>query len=67
MVDPRVEKLTKLCVEYSVQVKPKEEVLIERSDLAFPLIHEIYTSPIVLTLQLAEWLRTVRSSEAFQE
>jgi aminopeptidase len=42
MIDQRIEKLAKLCVEYSVQVKPKEEVLIQGSDLAFPLIHEIY-------------------------
>jgi aminopeptidase len=42
MVDSRVEKLARLCVEYSVHVKPKEEVLILGGDLAFPLIHELY-------------------------
>jgi len=42
MVDSRVEKLARLCVKYSVHVKPKEEVLIQGSDLAFPLIHELY-------------------------
>jgi aminopeptidase len=42
MVDPRIEKLAKLCVHYSVDVKPKEKVLIQGSELAFPLIKEIY-------------------------
>jgi len=42
MVDERIEKLAKLCVNYSVEVKPKEKVLIQGSEQAFPLIHEIY-------------------------
>ncbi len=42
MVDPRVEKLAKLCVHYSVELKPKEKVLIQGSELALPLINEIY-------------------------
>jgi len=42
MVDSRIEKLAKLCVHYSVDVKPKEKVLIQGSELAFPLMHEIY-------------------------
>ena len=42
MVDKRIEKLAKLCVHYSVGVKPKELVVIQGSDLAFPLMHEIY-------------------------
>jgi aminopeptidase len=42
MVDPRIEKLAKLCVHYSVAVKPNEKVLIQGADSAFPLIHEIY-------------------------
>jgi len=42
MADPRIEKLAKLCVHYSVDVKPKEKVLIQGSELAFPLMHEIY-------------------------
>ncbi|MBC7130330.1 aminopeptidase [Candidatus Bathyarchaeota archaeon] len=42
MVDPRIEKLAKLCVQYSVEVKPKEKVIINGSELAMPLIHEIY-------------------------
>ena len=43
MVDSRVEKLAKLCVYYSVDVKPKEQVVIrELSELSFPLINEIY-------------------------
>jgi len=42
MVDPRIEKLAKLCVHYSVDVKPKEKVIVQGSELAFPLINEIY-------------------------
>jgi aminopeptidase len=42
MVDPRIEKLAKLCVHYSVDVKPKENVVIQGTALAFPLIHELY-------------------------
>jgi aminopeptidase len=42
LVDERVVKLAKLCIHYSVDVKPKEKVLINGSDLAFPLMHEIY-------------------------
>jgi len=42
MVDPRIEKLAKLCVHYSVRVKTEEKVLIQGSELASPLIKEIY-------------------------
>lgn len=42
MVDKRVEKLAQLCVHYCVDVKPKENVLIQGSELGFPLMHEIY-------------------------
>ncbi len=42
MVDVRLEKLAKLCVHYSVDVKPKEIVVIRGSDRAFPLIQELY-------------------------
>lgn len=42
MVDPRIEKLAKLCVHYSVEVKPEEKVLVQGSESAFPLINEIY-------------------------
>jgi len=42
MVDSRVEKLARLCVSYSVAVKPKENVVIQGSELAFPLINEIF-------------------------
>ena len=42
MVDKRIEKLAKLCVHYSVEVKPKEKVLIVGTELAFPLINEFY-------------------------
>jgi aminopeptidase len=42
MVDKRIQKLAKLFVSYSVNVQPKEKVLIQGSDLAFPLINELY-------------------------
>jgi aminopeptidase len=42
MVDQRIEKLAKLCVEYSVAVKPKEKVVIRGSVQAAPLMTEIY-------------------------
>jgi aminopeptidase len=42
MVDQRIEKLATLCVNYSVDVKPNELVLIQGSEQAFPLINEIF-------------------------
>lgn len=42
MVDSRIKKLAELCVHYSVNLKPKENVMIRGTELAFPLIHEIY-------------------------
>jgi len=47
MVDPRIEKLAKLCVQYCVAVKPKDKVLIEGRDIAHPLINEIYKECIL--------------------
>jgi aminopeptidase len=42
MVDSRIEKLAKLCVHYCVAVKPRENVVIQGSELASPLIKEIF-------------------------
>jgi aminopeptidase len=42
MVDHRIEKLAQLCVHYSVNVKPNEQVIIQGTEQAFPLINEIY-------------------------
>ena len=42
MADKRIEKLAKLCVHYSVGMKPKVPVVIQGSDMPFPLMHEIY-------------------------
>lgn len=42
MVDQRIQKLAHLCVHYSVDVKAHEFVLIQGSELAFPLINELY-------------------------
>jgi aminopeptidase len=42
MTDRRIEKLAKLLVSYSVRVKPKENVIIEGTSEAFPLIKELH-------------------------
>lgn len=42
MVNSRIEKLAKLCVHYSVNVKPKDKVLIQGDPAALPLSREIY-------------------------
>lgn len=42
MVDSRIENLAKLCVQYSIDVKPKEKVLIRGNVVAFPLIKELF-------------------------
>lgn len=42
MVDQRIEKLAQLCVHYSVNVKPNEQVIIQGTSVAYPLINEIY-------------------------
>jgi len=42
MVDKRLEKLAKLCVHFSVDVKPKEMVRIRGSAQGSPLMGEIY-------------------------
>jgi aminopeptidase len=47
MVDHRIEKLAKLCVQYSVAVKPREKVLIVGSVAAAPLINELYKECLI--------------------
>ena len=42
MVDQRIQKLAQLSVYYSVDVQPNEQVLIQGSEQAFPLINELY-------------------------
>ncbi len=42
MVDERIEKLAKLCVNYSVNIKPKETVAIQGTHFALPLMQAIY-------------------------
>jgi aminopeptidase len=42
MADPRIESMARLGVQYSVNVKSGDEVLIQGSDQAFPLIKELY-------------------------
>ncbi len=42
MIDQRVKKLARILVHYSVKAKPGETVLIRSSDLARPLVVEVY-------------------------
>jgi aminopeptidase len=42
MVDSRIESLAKLGVQYSVDVKSGDEVLIQGSELALPLMKELF-------------------------
>ncbi len=42
MADPRLEKLARLSVRYSVAVKPKEIVVIQGTYQAVPLLHQLY-------------------------
>jgi aminopeptidase len=42
MTDHRIEKLANLCVHYSVNIKPKEKVVIQGTAAARPLIHQMY-------------------------
>ncbi len=42
MVDPRLEKLARLSVRYSVAVKPKEIVVIQGTYHAVPMLHQLY-------------------------
>jgi aminopeptidase len=42
MPDPRVASLAKVIVEYSVQVKPGDQVLLRSSPAAAPLVQEVY-------------------------
>ncbi|MEW6047773.1 MAG: aminopeptidase [Bacillota bacterium] len=42
MADPRVSKVAQVLVRYSVSVKPGEPVLIQSSELAAPLVREVY-------------------------
>jgi aminopeptidase len=42
LTDIRTEKLARLCVQYSADVKSNEQVIIEGSHKALPLINELY-------------------------
>lgn len=43
MSDPRIEKLAQVLVQYSVEVQPKDKVLLQGSPNAEPLLKAIYT------------------------
>ena len=42
MVDPRVQKLAHLLVNYSVKVKPGDKVSVRGSAASLPLVTETY-------------------------
>jgi len=42
MIDPRLAKMAEVLVDYSLELKPGDKFLIESTDLATPLIKEIY-------------------------
>jgi aminopeptidase len=43
MQDPRVEKLAEVIVDYSTGVQPGDEVVIQGSTLAEPLLDAVFT------------------------
>jgi len=47
MVDPRIQKLARLIVEYCVEVRKEDEVVISGGIEALPLIREIYREVLV--------------------
>ena len=46
MPDPRVQKLAKVLVQYSLKIKPGERLLITGSPITAPLIREVYREAI---------------------
>ena len=42
MTDPRLTRMAQVLVHYSVGVRPGEPVLIQSTDLAAPLVREVY-------------------------
>ncbi len=48
MKDPRIEKLAKLLINYSLNLKTGQKLLIKGSDLAAPLITECYREAVAL-------------------
>ncbi len=69
MPDPRHEKLAKVLVHYSLALKPGDRLVIQGSDIAAPLIREIYREAVRAgayvrpNIQL-EGLREIFMSEA---
>lgn len=43
MVDPRIEKLAHILVDYSANIKPGDRVAIEATTAAIPLVRAVYT------------------------
>jgi len=46
MLDPRVEKLAQVLVQYSVSVRPNDKVYIQGSSLAEPLLKAVYVETL---------------------
>ena len=42
MIDQRLVKMAEVLVNYSLELKPGDKFLIESTDLATPLIKEVY-------------------------
>ncbi|MEX2161438.1 MAG: aminopeptidase [Anaerolineales bacterium] len=63
MADPRIEKLAKTMVEYSVKVKPGDWVVISTNKVAEPLAAEV----LRYTLRAGGYPNILMSSDAFAE
>ena len=55
MIDPRVKKLAKILVDYSVYIKKGDNVIISSSPEASPLIKEVYANRYVGHLLLEKY------------
>jgi aminopeptidase len=72
MADPRVDKLAKTLVHYSVEVKPGDWVLIQGNIVAMPLVeavlrHVVRAGGHPTTLLSADSLRAMQLKEASEE
>ncbi|NLJ25759.1 MAG: aminopeptidase [Firmicutes bacterium] len=47
MIDPRLVKMAEVLIDYSLELKPGDKFLIESTDLATPLIKEVYRTALL--------------------
>lgn len=70
MIDPRIEKLADLLVQYSVNVQPDQKVLIWGPDIASPLLKEVYARVVrigaepLLVVEMPWEIRTMLENAA---